>query len=145
MMFFFHLPRFSPVMGLLPAPEKRVGLNVIERPTYRRAVDIYTTKNDTIAFRSPLNIDEVVALRGHKDHAPLFESSIEEPNRRANPAILLAICRVGNKDVLHRATIQDPAEQQLALFMSNTAILEKEAIVAISGAHEAIEDARLLA
>jgi hypothetical protein len=40
-------------MGHLPAPEKRVGLDVIERPTYRRTVDIYTTKNDTIAFQSP--------------------------------------------------------------------------------------------
>src|SRR5712692_3858986 len=131
MVCFFHLPRFSPVTGLLSAPEERVGLDVIQRPTYWRAVGIHTTKHDTIAFQSPLNGDEVIELRTYKDHAPLFESSVEEPNRRANPALLLAICRVGNKDVLHRATIQDPAEQQLALFMSNTAIIEKEAIVAI--------------
>ena len=104
------------VMTFLSPPDERIGLDVIERPTYRRAVDIDTTKNNTIAaFRSSLNSDEVVELRTYEDDAPLFESSIEEPKRRAHPALLLAIFRVGNKDVLHRATFQDPAEQQLAL------------------------------
>ena len=55
------------------------------------------TKNDPIAFQSPLNSDDVVELRTYEDNAPLFQSSIEESNRRANPALLLAICRVGNK------------------------------------------------
>src|SRR6266700_665324 len=144
-MLLLELPGFSIVMSLLPSPDERVGLDVIERPTYRRTVgSICTTKNDTIAFQSSLNSDDVVELRTYEDDAPLFESSIKESNRGANSALLLAICRVANKEVLHRATIQDPTDQQLALGMSNGAIIAIEAIVAVPGTHEPVEHLRLV-
>src|SRR6266498_108769 len=59
-------------------------------------------------------------------------------------AILLALCRIGDKDVLHRATIQDPTDQQLALGMSNGAIIAIEAVVAVPGTHEPVEHLRLV-
>ncbi|TMA41006.1 MAG: hypothetical protein E6J82_13740, partial [Deltaproteobacteria bacterium] len=69
----------------------------------------------------------------------LLESRIEEPERRADRAILLSVRRVRDPDVLHRATIQDPAEQQFAPLVANAAVIEVEGKIAIPGSHEAIE------
>ena len=132
-------------MTFLAAPDERVGLDVIERPTDRSAVGIYATKHDTITYRPSLNSHDVVELRTYEDYAPLLKSSIEEADCCPHAAILLALCRVGDEDVLHRATIKDPAHQQLALFMSNTAIIEVEAVVAVPGTHEPVEHLRLVA
>ena len=123
MVFLFKLPSFSAIMTFLAAPDERVGLDVIERPTDRSAVGIYATKHDTITYGPSLNSHDVVELRTYEDHAPLFKSSIEEADRCPHAAILLALCRVGDKDVLHRATIKDPAHQQLALFMYLTRLI----------------------
>ena len=73
----------------------------------------------------------------------LLESRIEEPERRADRAILLSVRRVRDPDVLHRATIQDPAEQQFAPLVANAAVIEVEGKIAIPGSHEAIEGSLL--
>src|SRR5438094_1162370 len=145
MVFLFKLPSFSAVMTFLAAPDEGGRLDVIERPTDWSAVGIYAAKHDTVTYRPSLNSHDIVELRAYEDYAPLFKSSIEEADRGPHAAILLALCRVGDKDVLHRATIKDPAHQQLALFMSNTAIIAVEAVVAVPGTHEPVEHLRLVA
>src|SRR5436190_14412155 len=141
MVFLFKLPSLSIVMTFLAAPDERVRLDVIERPTDRSAVGIPATKHDTITYRPSLNSHDIVELRTYEDYAPLFKSSIEEADRCPHAAILFALSRIGDKDVLYRATIKDPAHQQLALFMSNAAIIEVEAVVAFPGPDESIEHA----
>src|SRR5438105_1920290 len=143
-MLFLELPDLAAVMTFLTAPEERVRLDVIERPTDRSAIDIYATKHDTITYRPSLNSDDVVELWTYEDYAPLFKGSIEEADRCPHAAIFFALYRVGDKDVLHRVTIKDPAHQQLALFMSDTAIIEVEAVVAVPGTHESVEHLRLV-
>src|SRR5437773_12024445 len=132
-------------MTFLAAPDERVRLDVIERPTDRSAVGIYATKHNTITYRPSLNSHDVVELRTYEDYAPLFKSSIEKADRGPHAAILLALRRVGDKDVLHRATIKDPAHQQLALLMSKTAIIAVEAVVEVPGTHEPIDHASFVA
>ena len=95
---------FPPSRGFLSAPDERVGLDLVEGPTVRKAVGIRTPENDAIALQSPLRIDEIIELRAHKNHAPLLESGIEEANRRADGAILLAVRRVSDPDVPQLAT-----------------------------------------
>src|SRR5438067_4857889 len=144
MVFLFKLPSFSAVMTFLAAPDEGGRLDVIERPTDWSAVGIYAAKHDTVTYRPSLNSHDVVELRAYEDYAPLFKSSIEEADRCPYATILLPLCRVGEKDVLHRATIKNPAHQQFAFFMSNAAIIEVEAIVAVPCPHEAVKYLRLI-
>src|SRR5438477_7421003 len=92
-------------MTFLAAPDERVRLDVIERPTDRSAVGIYATKHNTITYRPSLNSHDVVELRTYEDYAPLFKSSIEKADR--GPHAMGWVISSGLASAMRAAGIQD--------------------------------------
>ncbi len=140
---FFDFPSFSAVMRLFSLPVKRIRLHFTESPTYRQAVGIQTAQDDTVALTPALRADDVVELRIYKNHTPLLECRIEEPNRRSNRAFLLVFSRIADPEVLYCATIHDPAEQQLSLFMEDGSVIAVKRKLGIPSAYETVKGLRL--
>src|ERR1700739_2646293 len=139
MVVFLDFPSFSAVMGLLALPVKRVRLYLTERPPYGQAVGIQTAQDDTVALTPALGTDNVIELRIYKNHTPLLECRIEEPNGRSNRPFLRVVGWIADPEVRYCATIHDPAEQQLSLFMEDGPVIAVERKLGIPSAHETVK------
>src|SRR6266550_4009975 len=92
-----------------------------------------------VALTSALRADDVVGLRIYKNHTPLFECRIEEPNRRSNRAFLLVFGRITDPEILYCVTIHGPAEQQLSLFMEDGSVIAVERKLGIPCADKTVK------
>src|SRR5947207_1027767 len=100
-------------------------------------------QHDSIADRASLDGDEIVELRVQEHNAPLLQLCVEETDRCADLALLLAVDRVCDPEVLHCAAVENPAEQQLTSFMTHASVTGAKAEIAVPRTHEAVESASL--
>src|SRR5436190_14485286 len=138
-------PRLPLVAGFLAAPGEGVVLDVVERPTQLAALGVLAPEDDAIPLDPALHAEYRAIFRVDEQHAPGPCPVVEEANRSADAAFLLARLGVRDPEVLDGAAIEYPAELELAWRAPHAPVLAVEAEVAIPRADEAIPDPRLFA
>src|SRR2546430_10205077 len=69
-------PRFAAVVRGLAAPNERIGLDVVERPTQQGPLVVVAAKHDAIALGSPLHPDGGPEGRRSKHDGPLVRLGV---------------------------------------------------------------------
>src|SRR5215813_6368281 len=130
-MLFSEPPGLATIARLLAAPGERVGLDLVERPAQHRTFLVNPAERYSIPLSATLHSNVRSVYRVYEHHSPHFGLGIEKPHRRADLSLLRGFFGIGNPDVLHGATVEDPAELEFARSMYHATVLGEDGIVAI--------------
>src|SRR5262245_49153401 len=132
-------PGLAAVRGKLAAPLEVVRGDVVEAPSQLPARTAVSLKDDAARIASALQHRHGQPERRAPDDTPGLPFGIEEANRRAHRAYSPHGI-VPDPDVLKRAAIQDPADQQLPGALLLRVVVVNRRVLNVPRTNEGVED-----